>query len=202
MYEMFLGPVEHSKPWNTNGIEGVFKFVRKFWNLFHNNNESFEISEEQPSKQEFKILHKLIKKIEDDIEKFSLNTSISSFMIATNKLAQMKCNKRQILEPMVIMISPYAPHLGEEIWNKLDKKNSIVYAKFPTLKSIYLIEDSFEYPISINGKMRAKLSLPLDTPIKDIEREVLNHHMIKKWLNGKNPKKIIVVHKKIVNVVL
>ena len=202
MYEMFLGPIEHSKPWNTNGIEGVFKFVRKFWNLFHNNNESFEISEEQPSKQEFKILHKLIKKIEDDIEKFSLNTSISSFMIATNKLAQIKCNKRQILEPMVIMISPYAPHLGEEIWNKLDKKNSIVYAKFPTLKSIYLIEDSFEYPISINGKMRAKLSLPLDTPIKDIEREVLNHHMIKKWLNGKNPKKIIVVHKKIVNVVL
>ena len=123
-------------------------------------------------------------------------------MIATNKLAQMKCNKRQILEPMVIMISPYAPHLGEEIWNKLDKKNSIVYAKFPTLKSIYLIEDSFEYPISINGKMRAKLSLPLDTPTKDIEREVLNHHMIKKWLNGKNPKKVIVVHKKIVNVVL
>ena len=202
MYEMFLGPIEHSKPWNTNGIEGVFKFVRKFWNLFHNNNELFEISEEQPSKQEFKILHKLIKKIEDDIEKFSLNTSISSFMIATNELAQIKCNKRQILEPMAIMISPYAPHLGEEIWNKLDKKNSIVHAKFPTLNSNYLIEDSFEYPISVNGKMRAKLSLPLDTPMKDIEREVLDHHVIKKWLNGKNPKKIVVVHKKIVNVVL
>ncbi len=202
MYEMFLGPIEHSKPWNTNGIEGVFKFVRKFWNLFHINNELFEVSEEQPTKQEFQILHKLIKKIEDDIKKFSLNTSISSFMIATNKLTQMKCNKRQILEPMAIMISPFAPHLGEEIWNKLDKKNSIVHAKFPTLKSIYLTEDYFEYPISVNGKMRAKLSFPIDTPIKDIEQEVLNHHIIKKWLDGKNPKKIFVVHKKIVNIVL
>ena len=202
MYEMFLGPIEHSKPWNTNGIEGVFKFVRKFWNLFHNNNELFEVSEEEPNKQEFKILHKLIKKIEDDLEKFSLNTSISSFMIATNELAQIKCNKRQILEPLTIIISPYAPHLSEEIWNKLDKKNSIAYAKFPKLNPIYLIEDSFEYPVSVNGKMRAKLSFPLDTPMKDIKHEVLNHHIIKKWLDGKNPKKVIIVHKKIINVVL
>ncbi len=202
MYEMFLGPIEHSKPWNTNGIEGVFKFVRKFWNLFHNNNQLFEVSEEEPNKQEFKILHKLIKKIEDDLEKFSLNTSISSFMIATNELAQIKCNKRQILEPLTIIISPYAPHLSEEIWNKLDKKNSIAYAKFPKLNPIYLIEDSFEYPVSVNGKMRAKLSFPLDTPMKDIKQEVLNHHIIKKWLDGKNPKRVIVVHKKIINVVL
>jgi leucyl-tRNA synthetase len=202
MYEMFLGPIEQSKPWNTNGIEGVFKFVRKFWNLFHDNNELFEISEEQPSKQEFKILHKLLKKIEDDIENFSLNTSISSFMVATNELAQIKCNKRQILEPMVIMISPYAPHLGEEIWNKLDKQNSIVNAKFPLFNSTYLIEDSIEYPVSVNGKMRAKLSFSLDTPINNIKQEVLNHHIIKKWRDGKTPKKIIVVHRKIVNVVL
>ena len=202
MYEMFLGPIEQSKPWNTNGIEGVSKFVRKFWNLFHDNNELFEVSEEQPSKQEFKILHKLIKKIEDDIENFSLNTSISSFMVATNELAQIKCNKRQILEPMTILISPYAPHLGEEIWNKLDKKNSIVNAKFPTFNSTYLIEDSIEYPVSVNGKMRAKLAFSLDTPVNDIKHEVLNHHIIKKWLDGKTPKKVIVVHKKIVNVVL
>ena len=202
MYEMFLGPIEHSKPWNTNGIEGVFKFIRKFWNLFHNNNGLFEVSEEQPSKQEFKILHKLIKKIEDDIEKFSLNTSISSFMIATNELAQIKCKKRKVLEPMTIMISPYAPHLGEEIWNKLGKKNSIVHAEFPTLDSSYLIEDAFEYPVSVNGKMRAKLSFPIDTPMKVVEQEVLNHDIIKKWLDGKTPKKVIIVHKKIINVVL
>ena len=202
MYEMFLGPIEHSKPWNTNGIEGVFKFVRKFWNLFHNDDDLFEVSEAQPSKEEFKILHQLIKKIEDDIEQFSLNTSISNFMIATNELVQLKCNKRQILEPIAILIAPYAPHLSEEIWKKLDGKHSIFNATFPLFNASYLIEDSFEYPISINGKMRVKLSFPLNTPAIEIEQAVLNHTIIKKWLDGKPPKKVIIVPKKIVNVVI
>lgn len=202
MYEMFLGPIEHSKPWNTNGIEGVFKFVRKFWNLFHNDDDLFEVSEAQPSKEEFKILHQLIKKIEDDIEQFSLNTSISNFMIATNELVQLKCNKRQILEPIAILIAPYAPHLSEEIWKKLDGKHSIFNATFPLFNASYLIEDSFEYPISVNGKMRVKLSFPLNTPAIEIEQAVLNHTIIKKWLDGKPPKKVIIVPKKIVNVVI
>ena len=202
MYEMFLGPIEHSKPWNTNGIEGVFKFVRKFWNLFHNDDDLFEVSEAQPSKEEFKILHQLIKKIEDDIEQFSLNTSISNFMIATNELVQLKCNKRQILEPISILIAPYAPHLSEEIWKKLDGKHSIFNATFPLFNASYLIEDSFEYPISVNGKMRVKLSFPLNTPAIEIEQAVLNHTIIKKWLDGKPPKKVIIVPKKIVNVVI
>ena len=202
MYEMFLGPIEHSKPWNTNGIEGVFKFVRKFWNLFHNDDDLFEVSEAQPSKEEFKILHQLIKKIEDDIEQFSLNTSISNFMIATNELVQLKCNKRQILEPIAILIAPYAPHLSEEIWKKLDGKHSIFNATFPLFNASYLIEDSFEYPISVNGKMRAKLAFPLNTPAIEIEQAVLNHTIIKKWLDGKPPKKVIIVPKKIVNVVI
>ena len=202
MYEMFLGPIEHSKPWNTNGIEGVFKFVRKFWNLFHNDDDLFEVSEAQPSKEEFKILHQLIKKIEDDIEQFSLNTSISNFMIATNELVQLKCNKRQILEPITILIAPYAPHLSEEIWKKLDGKHSIFNATFPLFNASYLIEDSFEYPISVNGKMRAKLAFPLNTPAIEIEQAVLNHTIIKKWLDGKPPKKVIIVPKKIVNVVI
>ena len=202
MYEMFLGPIEHSKPWNTNGIEGVFKFVRKFWNLFHNDDDLFEVSEAQPSKEEFKILHQLIKKIEDDIEQFSLNTSISNFMIATNELVQLKCNKRQILEPISILIAPYAPHLSEEIWEKLDGKHSIFNATFPLFNASYLIEDSFEYPISVNGKMRVKLSFPLNTPAIEIEQAVLNHTIIKKWLDGKPPKKVIIVPKKIVNVVI
>ena len=202
MYEMFLGPIEHSKPWNTNGIEGVFKFVRKFWNLFHNDDDLFEVSEAQPSKEEFKILHQLIKKIEDDIEQFSLNTSISNFMIATNELVQLNCNKRQILEPISILIAPYAPHLSEEIWEKLDGKHSIFNATFPLFNASYLIEDSFEYPISVNGKMRVKLSFPLNTPAIEIEQAVLNHTIIKKWLDGKPPKKVIIVPKKIVNVVI
>ena len=202
MYEMFLGPIEHSKPWNTNGIEGVFKFVRKFWNLFHNDDDLFEVSKAQPSKEEFKILHQLIKKIEDDIEQFSLNTSISNFMIATNELVQLKCNKREILEPITILIAPYAPHLSEEIWKKLDGKHSIFNATFPLFNASYLIEDSFEYPISVNGKMRAKLSFPLDTPAIEIEQAVLNHTIMKKWLDGKPPKKVIIIPRKIVNVVI
>ena len=202
MYEMFLGPIEHSKPWNTNGIEGVFKFVRKFWNLFHNDADLFEVSEAQPSKVEFKILHQLIKKIEDDIEHFSLNTSISNFMIATNELAQLKCTKRQILEPITILIAPYAPHLSEEIWKKLEGKDTVSNATFPLFDATYLIEDSFEYPVSVNGKMRVKMSFPLDMPSNEIEQEVLNHTIIKKWLDGKPPKKIIIVPKKIVNVVI
>tara|TARA_B110000046_G_scaffold176081_1_gene201366 strand:+ start:2614 stop:5385 length:2772 start_codon:yes stop_codon:yes gene_type:complete len=202
MYEMFLGPIEHSKPWNTNGIEGVFKFVRKFWNLFHNDDDLFEVLEAQPSKEEFKILHQLIKKIEDDIEQFSLNTSISNFMIATNELAQLKCNKRQILRPISILIAPYAPYLSEEIWEKLKEKGSIFNATFPLLNASYLIEDSFEYPISVNGKMRVKLSFSSDTPATEIEQAVLNHTIIKKWLDGKPPKKVIIVPKKIVNVVV
>ena len=201
MYEMFLGPVEQSKPWNTKGIEGVFKFLRKFWNLFHEGDQ-LNISEEEPSKEELKILHGLTKKIEDDCEHLSLNTSVSAFMIAVNELGSMNCNKQAILEPMAIVLSPFAPHLAEEIWNKLGHETSVVNTPFPKWDEKYLTEDSFEYPVSINGKMRVKKNLSADLSKKEIEQAVLADEIVLKWTEGKSPKKVIVVPKRIVNVVV
>jgi len=202
MYEMFLGPLEQSKPWNTNGIDGVYKFLRRFWNLFHDKNGNFEISDEQPTRDELKILHKTIKKVEDDIDRFSFNTSVSEFMICANELTSLKCNKRSILEPLVITLSPFAPHIAEELWESLGHKDSVLKASFPVYDEQYLVENSFEYPISINGKVRAKMNFALDMPKDDIEKLVLASEIIQKWTEGKPPKKVIIVPGKIVNVVL
>ncbi len=202
MYEMFLGPLELSKPWNTNGIDGVYKFLRRFWNLFHDNNGHFKVTDDAPVKEELKVLHKTLKKIEEDIERFSFNTTVSEFMICCNELSSMKCNKRAILEPLVIALSPYAPHITEELWEKLGHPESILFAEFPAFDNQYLVENSFEYPISINGKVRVKMNFALDMPKDDIEKLVMASETVQKWTEGKAPKKVIIVPGKIVNVVV
>lgn len=202
MYEMFLGPLEQSKPWNTSGIDGVYKFLRRFWNLFHNQQGQLDLSDDQPSDQELKVLHKTLKKIEQDIDNFSFNTSVSEFMICANELTSLKCNKRSILEPLVIALSPFAPHLCEEIWEELGHKESVSFATYPKVEEKYLVESSFEYPISINGKVRTKMNFALDMPKEDMQKLVLASEVVKKWTEGKAPKKVIIVPGKIVNVVL
>ncbi|HVS93113.1 MAG TPA: DUF559 domain-containing protein [Mucilaginibacter sp.] len=203
MYEMFLGPLEQSKPWNTNGIEGVFKFLRKFWKLFHDDQFNFRVSDEAPSKAELKSLHKIIRKVEEDIERFSFNTSVSSFMIAVNELTDLKCNKRAILHDLVIVLSPYAPHISEELWELLgNKAGSLSYAPYPKFNPEYLVEDDFAYPISINGKMKLNLNISLALEPADIEKFVLESPDVQKYLDGKTPKKVIVVKGRIVNIVI
>ena len=201
MYEMFLGPIEQSKPWNTNGIEGVFKFLRKFWALFHEG-DAFNVSDEDPTKDDLKVLHSTIKKIGEDVEKLSLNTSVSTFMIAVNELSSLKCNKRAILEPLTTILSPFAPHIAEELWHLLGYDSSVVDAKYPAFDEKHLTEDSIEYPVSVNGKMRAKISFATDASKEEIEAGALADETIQKWLNGKAPRKVIVVPKKIVNIVV
>ncbi len=202
MYEMFLGPLEASKPWNTNGIDGVFKFLRKFWNLFHDEHGKFNVSTDEPSRQELKVLHKTLKKIEQDVDHFSFNTTVSEFMICVNELTGLKTNKRAILEPLVIGLSPFAPHIAEELWEKLGHTDTVFNATFPQYREEFLKEDSFEYPISINGRVRAKMEFALDMPKEDIEKLVLASDIVQKWSEGKPPKKVIVVQGRIVNVVL
>ena len=202
MYEMFLGPLEISKPWNTNGIDGVFKFLRRIWNLFHTPSGEFSVSDDQPSPPELKALHKALKKVEHDIDHYSFNTTVSEFMICSNELTALKCNKRAILEPLIIALSPYAPHIAEELWEKLGHSDSILNASFPQYKEEYLVESSFEYPISINGKVRAKMNFSLDMPKADVEKLVLASDVVQKWTEGKTPKKVIVVPGRIVNVVV
>ncbi len=201
MYEMFLGPLEQSKPWNTNGITGVYNFLKKLWRLFFDEG-AFHVSDESPSKQELKALHKTIKKIKEDIERFSFNTSVSTFMICVNELTELKCNKRQVLEPLIITLSPFAPHIAEELWNRLGNESSISQATYPVYEESYLAEDSFEYPVSVNGKTRFKINLPLQSSKEEVEKEVLTAEELKKWLNGNTPKKVIVVPGRIVNVVI
>ena len=201
MYEMFLGPLEQSKPWDTNGIDGVHRFLKKFWRLFFAN-ENFSVSDETATPQELKVLHKLIKKIETDIENFSFNTSVSAFMIAVNELGELKCNKRAILQPMTILLCSFAPHISEELWKQLGNSESISKANFPIYEEKYTIENSFNYPVSFNGKTRFTLELPIDMDVKTIEATVLANENTQKWLEGKTPKKIIIVPKKIVNVVI
>lgn len=187
LYEMFLGPIEQSKPWNTNGISGVSGFLKKLWRLFFLNNEIF-VTDDNPSKGELRTLHKTIKKITEDIERFSFNTSVSNFMICVNELTEVKCNKRVILEPLLILISPYAPHISEELWNRIGHKESISLEKFPICQEKFLINDSFNYPISFNGKMRLNIELPANLTIKEIEKEVMNRADVKKYLEDKAPK--------------
>ncbi len=202
LYEMFLGPLEQFKPWNTNGIDGVSKFLKKLWRLFHNQEGEFAVSDEAPSKAELKVLHKTIKKAEEDIERYSFNTSVSSFMICVNELTALNCNNRQVLADLVVLISPYAPHITEELWSLLGNEGSIVNAPYPVLNEEFLVEDEHEYPIAINGKMRVKMSFAVDKPNAEIQAEVLANENVQKWLEGKSPKKVIVVPKKIVNIVI
>ena len=202
LYEMFLGPLEQSKPWDTQGIDGVHRFLKKLWRLFFDNNGNFEVSDEPATKDELKILHKTIKKIKEDIENFSFNTSVSAFMICVNELSDLKCNKREILSDLIVLVSSFAPHISEELWNKLGNNESISFAKFPEFKAEYLVENSFSYPISFNGKMRFSMDFPIDANPKEIETVVLNDERSQKWLEGKAPKKVIIVPKKIVNIVV
>jgi leucyl-tRNA synthetase len=200
LFEMFLGPLEQAKPWKTSGISGVHSFLKKLWKLFYNG-EELSISDSVATAEELKTLHKTIKKVEEDIENFSFNTSVSTFMIAVNELITQKCNKRAILEPLLILISPYAPHIAEELWEKLGNTESISTASFPIFEPQHLVESSKNYPVSFNGKMRFTMELPLDMTKDDIEKEVLAHQKTQAQLAGRVPKKIIIVPGKIINIV-
>ena len=201
LYEMFLGPLEQSKPWDTNGIDGVHRFLKKFWGLY-TEGESFCITEDEPTAEELKTLHKTIKKITFDIENFSFNTSVSAFMICVNELTSAKCRKRAILEPLAILIAPYAPHIAEEVWSAMGHETSICNAEFPICNESYLVESNTKYPISFNGKVRFTMELPADMSKEDVEKTVLANEQTEKYLDGKAPKKVIVVPNKIVNIVM
>jgi leucyl-tRNA synthetase len=203
LYEMFLGPLEQAKPWNTNGIDGTHRFIRKFWRLFYNDQGQWVVKDVPAKPEELKTLHKTIKKIAEDIENFSFNTAVSAFMVCVNELSSLKCNSRDILQELVILLSPYAPHISEELWDALgNEKGMVSKAAFPIFNPEYLVEATFEYPVQINGKVRISLPFALDTPAADIEKEVLANEVVQKWMEGKTPKKVIVVPKRIVNVVL
>ncbi len=202
LYEMFLGPLEYSKPWDTSGIDGVHRFLRKLWNLFYNNGEELCISDEQATPEELKSLHKLIKKVGYDIENFSFNTSVSAFMICVNELSSLKCNKRAVLGDLAIVLAPFAPHIAEELWRALGNKTTICDAIFPDFIEEYLKESNVTYTISFNGKARFTLEFPADAPKEEVEEKVLGHENSQKWMEGKQPKKIIIVPNKIVNIVI
>lgn len=201
-YEMFLGPLEQSKPWDTQGINGVHNFLRKFWRLFHDADNNFEVLEGEADKKSLKTLHKTIKKIKEDLDRFSFNTAVSNFMIAVNELTDQKCNNRVVLEQLVILVSPYAPHIAEELWSRLGHTESVTTATFPEFNPDFLVEAAYAYPVSFNGKMRFKLELPTNLSKEDIQKEVMAAEQSQKWLDGKAPKKVIVVPGKIVNIVV
>jgi leucyl-tRNA synthetase len=212
LYEMFLGPLEQSKPWDTNGIEGTFRFLKKFWNLFHAgtgqenpvpSTHRVDLTDEAPPTQaELKTLHATLKKVTEDIPKMSFNTCVSQFMIAVNELHALKCNKRAVLEPLTIALAPFAPHIAEELWHRLGHAESVCSAPWPQWEAQYLEEDSFTYPISFNGKMRLQLELPLTLDAKAMEAAVLANPEVQQRLEGKTPKKVVVVPKRIVNIVV
>ena len=200
LFEMFLGPLEQAKPWKTSGISGVYSFLKKLWKLYFNE-EVFEVSEEKATKDELKVLHKTIKKVEEDIENFSFNTSVSTFMIAVNELTALKCNKKEILEPLLVLLSPYAPHISEELYRKLGNKTSISTVDFPVFDAAHLVESAKNYPISFNGKMRFTLELSLDLSKEEIEKKVMSNEKTIAQLEGRIPKKVIIVPGKIINIV-
>ncbi len=200
MYEMFLGPLEQSKPWDTNGIDGVHKFLRRLWAKFYNRDGKFLVNDEKATPAELKTLHKTIKKIGEDIENFSFNTSVAAFMICLNELGD--CSKREILEPLTALIAPFAPHIAEELWHALGHETTVCDAAFPKYNADYLVENSFEYPVMINGKLRFKQEYALDMSQDDIAKDIVTTEGAQKWLEGKQPKKIIVVKGKIINIVM
>ncbi|HSY76767.1 MAG TPA: leucine--tRNA ligase, partial [Bacteroidia bacterium] len=201
MYEMFLGPIELSKPWSTQGISGVHGFLKKLWRIFYNDN-GLALSNEKATPQELKVLHRTIKKVKEDIERLSFNTSVSAFMICLNELNELKCNKREIMEPLLVVLSPFAPFITEELWRAIGHKDSILKTSFPVVNEEYLKENTFSYPVSFNGKTRFMLELPLTLTKEQIEKEVLATEDAKKWIQDSPIKKIIVVPNKIVNVVI
>ena len=200
LYEMFLGPLEQYKPWNTAGITGVHNFLKKLWKLYIGDN-GLKVNNAQPTVDNLKTLHKTIKKVAEDIENFSFNTSVSTFMIAVNELTAQKCTSKDILEPLLVLISPYAPHISEELWDQLGNRDSISTVQFPIFEASHLVESSKEYPISFNGKMRFTLELPMDMSKDDIEKTVMAHEKTIAQLDGRTPKKVIVVPGKIINIV-
>ena len=202
LYEMFLGPLEQFKPWDTKGINGVHNFLRKFWRLIHDSDNNFVVSEKKPTKQSYKTLHKTIKKVEEEIERYSFNTVVSSFMICVNELSEQKCNSREIISSFTILLSSYAPHIAEEIWQKLGNDTSVTIAEFPSFNESYLVEDDVNYPVSFNGKVRFKMTLPAEMTKNQIEQEVMKHEKTAHYLDGKSAKKIIVVPKRIINIVI
>ena len=199
MYEMFLGPLEQSKPWDTNGIDGVHKFLRRYWRLFHTRTGEWAVTDEKATEKELKTLHKTIKKIREDIENFSFNTSVAAFMICINELGE--CHKREILEPLTILLNPFAPHITEQLWSMLGHEDSVCDAKYPLCEEKYLVESAFEYPVMINGKLRFKQEYPLTASPADIQADIVTKEEAQKWLEGAAPKKIIVVPGKIINIV-
>ncbi|MDR1091472.1 MAG: leucine--tRNA ligase [Prevotella sp.] len=201
MYEMFLGPLELSKPWDTNGVDGVHRFLRKLWNLFYKG-EEFAVTDEQPTKDELKSLHKLIRKVSADIETFSFNTSVSAFMICVNELTSARCSKKAILQELLVLLAPFAPFVSEELWHALGNTTSICDAEWPAFNEEYLAEDSFKYGVAFNGKVRFELEFPAEAVQAEVEKAVLSHESAQKWLDGKMPKKVIFVPKKMINVVL
>jgi len=202
MYEMFLGPLEASKPWDIKGIEGVYRFLKKLWRLFYDEIKGKVWIDEKPTEAELKILHKTIKQIEEVTERFSFNTGVSGFMIAVNELTDLKCHKKEILEKLLILLTPYAPHIAEELWSILGNSESILNESYPVYDQKYLVESSKEYPISINGKMRTTIDIALGIPESEVEKIVLGNEVVKKWLEGKPPRKIIYKEGKMVNVVV
>lgn len=202
MYEMFLGPVELSKPWDTKGIEGVHRFIKKLWRLFYHEEKGLVVSRDAPSPAELKVLHKTIKKIEDDTERFSFNTAVSAFMIAVNELSDLKCHKQAILEPMLVLLTPYAPHIAEELWHALGNSSSVLDAAYPTFDVTHVTESSKEYPVSINGKVRTNMLLPLDASQEEVQTAILANEVVQKWIEGKPLKKLIYVKGKMINLVV
>ena len=201
LYEMFLGPLEQSKPWDTNGIDGVHRFLKRLWSLFYKDG-ALLVNTDAPSAEELKTLHKTIKKITFDIENFSYNTSVSAFMICVNELFTLKCSKKDILEPLIVLLAPFAPHMAEELYHVLGNEGSVCDATFPICNEAFLVESSVKYPISFNGKVRFTLELPADMSKEEVEKTALADEQTIKYLDGKSPKKIIVVPGKIVNIVL
>jgi leucyl-tRNA synthetase len=202
MYEMFLGPVEMSKPWDTKGIEGVHRFLKKLWRLFFDEQKGNLVAEKEASPEELKVLHRTIKKIEEDTERFSYNTAVSTFMVCVNELTDLKCHKKGILEPLLILLTPYAPHISEELWHQLGNTSSVLDASFPKLEEKYLVETTKEYPVSVNGKLRTTINIDLNAAQQQVEEIVLGNPVVQKWIEGKPPKRIIYVKGKMVNVVV
>jgi leucyl-tRNA synthetase len=201
MYEMFLGPIDVSKPWDTKGIEGVHRFVKKMWRLYFDE-KGWMVNDEPATQEELRVLHKTIKKIGEDIERFTLNTSVSQFMICVNELAALNCHKRSILEPLTIIIAPFAPHLAEELWHQFGNKETVTLAAFPAYNQQYIAENTKKYPVAVNGKTLVEMEFPLDAAQEIVEKEVLADPTIIKWMEGKAPKKVIFVKGKMINVVV
>ncbi len=202
MYEMFLGPVEQSKPWDTKGIEGVHRFLRKLWRLFYDESKGRVWTTETASHDDLKVLHKTIKKIDEDTERLSFNTAVSAMMIAVNELGDLKCHKKEVLEKILILLTPYAPHICEELWHCLGNENTILDATYPVAEQKYLLESEKQYPVAINGKTRTELNISLDATQQQVEDLVLSDHKVRKWLGGKSPKKVIYVKNKMINIVV